>query len=58
MEESESVGTAMGHAHWIDQIEAILKKPSEGRNHAESVYLTKTLMQIKYFQELAKVSNP
>lgn len=43
---------------WIDQVDAVLKKTPENRNHAESVSLVKSLMQVKYFQELAKVSNP
>lgn len=51
-------GGALLQANWIDQLDTVLKKAPENRNHAESTLLTKSLMQVKYFQELAKVSNP
>lgn len=51
-------GGPLLQANWIDQLDTVLKKAPENRNHAESTLLTKSLMQVKYFQELAKVSNP
>lgn len=40
--------------NWIDQLDAILKKSPENRNHSENMSLAKNLLQVRYFQDLAK----
>jgi hypothetical protein len=47
---------ASGSSIWIDQIDLILQKSIENRNHAENAYVKK-LFTLKYFQELAKYAD-
>jgi hypothetical protein len=47
-----------GDIHWIDHADLILKKMPENRSHADNIFLTKNLLNVKYFQELAKLTNP